>query len=121
MKYSILVYENAHQLESRNHPERQAAYWGSYMEYGKAMAEAGVMAPGGMPLTPPETATTVRVESGRREVQDGPYADTKEQLGGVFVIDVPDLDTALEWAAKCPSATTGGAAEVRPVLIMPAA
>ena len=70
---------------------------------------------GGKGLEPPSTATTVRFRGGERTVQDGPYADTKEQLGGFFIIDVPDLDTALEWAARCP-AITGGAVEVRPAM-----
>jgi hypothetical protein len=64
-------------------------------------------------------ATTVRIRDGRRQVEDGPFADTKEQLGGYFVIEVPDLDTALDWAAKAPSALTASV-EVRPVLPMPA-
>ena len=68
---------------------------------------------GGAGLEPPLTATTVRAPEGKRRVQDGPFADTKEQLGGYYVIDVPDLDKALEWAARCPSASTG-AAEIRP-------
>ena len=59
----------------------------------------------------------MRVVDGKRRVQDGPFADTKEQLGGYFVIDVPDLDTALAWAARSPSAATAGV-EVRPVLAM---
>jgi hypothetical protein len=61
-------------------------------------------------LQSPDTATTFRLEDGKRLVQDGPYAETKEQLAGIFVIDVPDLDTALEWAARYP----GKVVEVRP-------
>ena len=61
------------------------------------------------------TATTVRIRDGKRLVQDGPFADTKEQLGGYFVIEVPDLDAALEWAARAPSAACASV-EVRPVL-----
>ena len=55
------------------------------------------------------------MRGGKRQVQDGPYADTKEKLGGFFIIDVPDLDKALEWAARCPAASTGSV-EVRPTL-----
>jgi hypothetical protein len=66
-------------------------------------------------LQGPHAATTLRVRDGKRSVEDGPYADTKEQLGGYFVIEVPDLDTALDWAAKAPSALTASV-EVRPVL-----
>jgi hypothetical protein len=60
----------------------------------------------------------LRIRDGQRHVQDGPYADTKEQFGGFYVINVPDLDTALQWAARCPAAS-GGAVEVRPVLVLP--
>ena len=60
------------------------------------------------------SATTVRVRDGRTEVLDGPYADTKEQLGGFYMVDVPDLDAALAWAARCPGANNG-TLEVRPV------
>jgi hypothetical protein len=66
-------------------------------------------------LQPPHTATTVRIQDGKRHVQDGPFADTKEQLGGYFIIDVPHVDAALEWAARAPCASTGGV-EVRPVM-----
>ena len=82
----------------------------------KALRDAGVMV-GGAALEPPRAATTVRQSHGKRQVQDGPFADTKEQLGGYYVIDVPDLDKALEWASRCPSAATG-ATEVRPNLRM---
>ncbi len=71
----------------------------------------------GTGLQMPNTATTVRMQDGKRHVQDGPYADTKEQLGGYFVVDVPDLDMALDWAARCP-VKPGGTVEVRPVLVM---
>ena len=71
-------------------------------------------------LTPPAAATTLRLREGRRLVQDGPYAETKEQLGGYFVLEVPDVDTAMEWAARCPSAATGSV-EVRPLLAGPPA
>jgi hypothetical protein len=98
MQYTILVYETEAELAARTDPKRKDAYWGAALE-------------------PPRTATTVRQPGGKRRVQDGPFADTKEQLGGYYVIDVPDLDRALEWAARCPSAAAG-AAEVRPNLRM---
>ena len=116
MQYTILVYETQAELAARTDPERRDAYWGAYRAYTTALREAGVMV-GGAALEPPRTATTVRQPGGKRRVQDGPFADTKEQLGGYYVIDVPDLDRALEWAARCPSAATG-AAEVRPNLRM---
>ncbi len=83
------------------------------------MAQAGVIVKGDG-LQGPQMATTLRLRDGKRQVQDGPFADTKEQLGGCFVIEVPDLDAALDWAAQAPSARTASV-EVRPVLAMPKA
>lgn len=116
MQYAILVYETAQEVESRTHPERAGEYWMAYKAYSDALVQAGVMA-GGNALQPSATATTVRIRNSARDVQDGPFADTKEQLGGLFVIEVPDLEAALEWAARCPSTLTGSA-EVRPILPM---
>lgn len=82
----------------------------------QAIRQSGIVRSGNG-LEPPETGTTVRLRDGRRDVQDGPFADTKEQLGGFFVIEVPDPDAALDWAARCPAAT-GGAVELRPVMVM---
>ncbi len=81
------------------------------------MAQAGVIVKGDG-LQGPHTSTTLRVRDGSRRVQDGPFADTKEQLGGYFVIEVPDLDAALAWAAKAPC-VHDGSVEIRPVLPMP--
>ncbi len=119
MKYAILVYETPAELAARDDPSRVAGYWSAYSAYSKAIGEAGVAA-GGAGLQPPGVATTLRIRGGQRLVQDGPFADTKELLGGFFVIDVPDLDAALEWAARCPSVATGSV-EVRPVLPPPGA
>lgn len=115
MKYAILVYETETTFADRIN-EQQEAYWGAYRAYSQALAEAGVIA-GGAALHPPHTATAVQLLEGQRKVQDGPFADTKEQLGGFFIIDVPDLDTALDWAARCPAASSCGV-EVRPLLPM---
>jgi hypothetical protein len=71
--------------------------------YGQALRAAGIFV-AGAGLEPPQTATLVSVRDGKRQVQDGPYAETKEFLGGFAIIDVPDLDAALEWAARHPSA-----------------
>ncbi|MEM8668040.1 MAG: YciI family protein [Planctomycetota bacterium] len=116
MKYNIFVYETAEDFAARTDTQKQGDYWASYSAYTKALEEAGVMA-GGAALQPPATGTTVRLVGGERHVQDGPLTETKEQLGGYYTIDVPDLDAALKWAAKCPSASTGGV-EVRPLLEM---
>lgn len=114
MKYTLLIYESSEGLAQRNDPEKRQAYWASWPAYSKALKEAGVFV-GGAGLALPGTATTVRLQNGKRQVQDGPYADTKEQLGGYYVIDVPNLDAALEWAARVP-AVPGGSVEVRPEL-----
>jgi hypothetical protein len=116
MTYTILIYETQDEIGARADAKRRDAYWGAYRAYTVALREAGVMV-GGHGLQPAAVATTVRQRDGKRQVQDGPYAEAKEQLGGYYVIDVPDLDKALEWAARCPAAATG-AVEVRPNLSM---
>ncbi len=116
MNYSILIYETAADFAARNDsdPKKREAYWAAWPVYAQALREAGVFV-GGAGLQLPETATTLRFRDGQRLVQDGPYADTKEQLGGFFIIDVPDLDTALAWAARIPHAA-GRIFEIRPNL-----
>lgn len=88
----------------------------AYGAYYEALAQAGVMVSGER-LQPITSATTVRVKAGKTVVLDGPYADAREQLGGYFVIDVPDLDAALGWAARYPGASHG-CIEVRPIWTM---
>ena len=97
-------------------PEQQQQGMAAYMAYSKALVEAGAMV-GSNRLRPVATATTVRVVDGKTQVLDGPYADSKEQLGGYFLIEVPDLDAALGWAARCPGASHG-IVEVRPIWSM---
>jgi hypothetical protein len=106
------------EFSARTDPKERDAFWGAFMPYVQAVKDAGIFK-GGAGLEPPETATTVRVGNGKRSVQDGPYADTKEQLGGFFIIDVPDLDIALDWAARYP-AGPHGVVEVRPNMSAPA-
>jgi hypothetical protein len=91
----------------------QEHWLGAYIAYVEAMAEAGVLRSGNG-LQPASTATTVRVVNGKTQVLDGPYADSKEQLGGFHIIDVADLDAAISWAARCPTALHG-VVEVRPI------
>jgi len=110
MKYAVLVYETEQDFLNRE------KHMPAYNAYAQALAEAEVAA-GGAALHPSHTATTIRLQNGQRQVQDGPYADTKEQLGGFFIIDVPDLDTALDWASRCPAASLC-AVEVRPLFPM---
>ncbi len=114
MKYMLIQLETAEEVSRRDNPEQAGAYWGAWGAYVQAINQAGVVVYGAG-LQPPGTATTVRVSGGERQVQDGPFADSKEMLGGIFVIDVPDLDTALEWAARSPAASAGSV-EVRPLL-----
>ena len=116
MQYMILCFETAEDFARRDNPETAGAYWAGWSAYGAALAQAGVMV-GGAGLLPPSAATTVRIRNEAHDVQDGPYADAKEQLGGYFTIEVPDLDTALDWAAKAPSAASASV-EVRPVMPM---
>ena len=111
MKYLVAIYESADAFAARS-GEDQGAYWGAWKAYAEALRQAGVHA-GGHGLEAPETSTTVRLRGGERLVQDGPYADTKEQLGGTFVVDVTDLDAALERAGQAPAVAWGGV-EVRP-------
>lgn len=115
MKHLMLIYETERDFRARTDEDRER-YWGAWRAYHQALVAAGAIA-GGSALQPPATAATVRVKAGARQVQDGPYADTKEQLGGFIVLDVPSLDAALDWAARCPAASTG-AVEVRPCLTM---
>jgi hypothetical protein len=100
-------------------PDEAEREMGAYVAYTQALREAGVFVEGSA-LAPTSAATTVRIGTdGASTVLDGPYAETKEQLGGYYVIDVPDLDTALTWAARCPTAGHG-VVEVRPVRGVPA-
>jgi hypothetical protein len=108
----MLIYETAEDFAARSTDQKDAQF-GSWRLYYRALVEAGVYV-GGAPLQPDSTGTTVRVKGGQRQVQDGPYADTKEQLGGFIILELPSLDAALEWAARCPTAATG-AVEVRPI------
>ncbi len=119
MKYALIVYEAPDQMAARNDPDRAPQYWAAYQAYSQALQEAGVSA-GGAGLEPTDLATTVRIRGSEQHVEDGPFAETRELLGGFFIIDVGDLDTALSWAAKCP-AVSSGSVEVRPVLSPPGA
>lgn len=87
----------------------------AFQAYAKALDDAGVLVTAEV-LQPSAHSTTVALRDGRLQVQDGPYADTKEQLGGTFVLEVPDLDAALAWAEKCPS-VQWGIVEVRPCAV----
>ena len=112
MNYTILIYESPEDFAERTDPEKRKHYYAAWPPYSKALKDAGVFV-AGSGLQPPETATTLKFRGEQRMVQDGPYADTKEQLGGFIMINVPDLDAALEWAARVPR-MPGRVIEVRP-------
>ncbi len=113
MQYILMDYVNEAGWPRLTRPEKE--HWlGAYIAFVEAMKKAGVLV-SGQGLQPTTTATTVRVVNGKPQVLDGPYADTKEQLGGFHIIDVPDLDAALAWAVRCPTALHG-VVEVRPVM-----
>ncbi|CDZ43659.1 YciI family protein [Neorhizobium galegae] len=113
MKYMLMIYRDEALFAA---DAKSGAHSAPYIAYAEALKKSGALV-GGDRLQVSETASTVRVTGNKTEVLDGPYADTKEQLGGFYIIDVPDLDAALEWAAKCPGAVNG-AIEVRPMWVM---
>jgi len=118
MEYMLMFYQPNAEFDQKPGPGSEA-YMANWMSYVGAVRGSGIVRDG-HGLQPPMTGTTLRVRGDKRQVQDGPFADAKEQLGGYFIIDVPDLDTALEWAARAPCASTGGV-EVRPVWVPPTA
>src|ERR1700683_4367775 len=116
MQYLLLIYGEESMFEKMT-PAQQQQGAAAYMAYTEALKAAGVLA-GSNRLRPGATAATGRPVNGKTQVLDGPFADTKEQLGGYYLIDVPDLDAALSWAAKCPAAGHG-VVEVRPIWSIP--
>jgi hypothetical protein len=112
MQFALLIFESPEALAARKNDDTDP-YLGAWRAYHKALVEAGIFV-GGDPLEVPATGTTVRLQDGKRRVQDGPFADTKEQLGGFTILELPSLDAALDWAARCPAASAG-AVEVRPL------
>jgi hypothetical protein len=113
VKYLAIIY-NDESVYANASPEEIGAIFAAHGKFGEDATKAGVFAGGeGLELT--NTATTVRVRDGERMLTDGPYAETKEQIGGYYLLDCKDLDDALNWAAQIPEAKTG-AVEVRPVM-----
>jgi hypothetical protein len=112
MQYLMAIYGEERAVESMPR-EQMTEIINAYMAYTQALRDAKVLV-GSNRLRPTSSATTVRVADGRTQVLDGPFAETKEQLGGYYLIDVPDLDAALSWAARCPAAGYG-TVEVRPI------
>ena len=112
MKYILLIYGDEKVWQSMSQEEMQKLYSG-HRAYGEAMTKAGVMR-GGSELKPVSTATTVRFSNGKPATLDGPFAETKEQLGGYYIIETENIEGALDWAAKMPGMSSG-AVEVRPL------
>lgn len=115
MQYMLMIYGDEAAMQNRGKQELDRVI-GAFMAYTEAVRSAGVLV-GSNRLRPTSTATTVRVADGKTQVLNGPYAETREQLGGYYLIDVADLDAALSWAARCPAAEYG-TVEVRPIWVM---
>jgi hypothetical protein len=101
MQFTFMFYESPEDFAARKDPAKQEEYLAGWSHYVHALLESGVVV-SGFGLHDPETAATVLHRNGEMFVEDGPFSETKEQIGGLFVIDVPDLETALEWAARGP-------------------
>jgi hypothetical protein len=111
----LLIYSNEKSMEARS-PEERGRIMAGHRAVMEATAQRGILK-GAEPLEPTVKAKTVRNEKGRTVITDGPFAETKEQLAGYYILDCKDLDEALEWAAKIPTACAGGTGcmEVRPM------
>jgi hypothetical protein len=113
MKYALFVHVNKEAADQFKDASAKVAAKAAGMAYGEALRAAGIFV-AGAGLGSPQTATIVSVRNGKRQVHDGPYAETKEFLGGFVIIDAPNLDAALEWAARNPAAADAFV-EVRPL------
>ncbi|MCI4428892.1 MAG: YciI family protein [Burkholderiales bacterium] len=118
MQYMILIYGDEKNFAlMADDPVAQKQMYAAFTQYNHDLRGTGVLRSGGE-LKPTHSATTVRVRGGKLLTTDGPFAETKEQLGGYYIIDVPHLDEAVKWAARCPAAQ-GGSIEVRPLGMTP--
>lgn len=115
MQYLLALYLDESVWEKMT-PEQQQQGSAAYTAYTEALKSAGALV-GANRLRPSSTATTVRTNNGKAQVLDGPFADSKEQLAGYYLIDVPDLDKAMSWASRCPAAQHG-VVEVRAIWSM---
>src|SRR5262249_7659235 len=116
MKYAFLIYSSEEVYNKMSKQEQEAVYQGHFAFSGD-IQQRGIVA-GGEALQPINTATTVRLRNGKTVTTDGPFAETKEQLGGFYIIECKDLDEAIEMAKKIPDASFGSV-EVRPVMVFP--
>ena len=118
MQYALLIYTDSDQWQQEYADRPPDAMHNAYNAYTQSLIQSGAMR-GGEALEPTSTATTVRLRGTQRLVTDGPFAETKEALGGFYVVEARDLDEAIELAARCPGAKTGSI-EVRPIMPMSA-
>jgi hypothetical protein len=116
MQYLLLIYENEKDWSAMPKADSEKMF-GEYVTYTQSIAQSGHYK-GGNPLQPTNTATTVRIRNGKRETTDGPFAETREQLGGYYLVDAKDLDEAIGLAERIPGARMGSI-EVRPIMPMP--
>jgi hypothetical protein len=114
MKYMLVLIGDEDQWQNLSEDEASQAMK-AYEDYSSQLIEAGAFV-SGEGLQPSSTATSLRLVDGERVLTDGPFAETKEQLGGFYVLDCKNLDEALDWAEKCPAAAAGGTIEIRPVM-----
>jgi hypothetical protein len=119
MRYMLLIYSSERAETQMDPAEAQAVMMG-HKAVMEGTMQAGILR-GGEPLHPTSTATTVRQENGKPITIDGPFAETKEQLGGYYILDCKDLDEAIFWAGKIPTACKGGSGcvEIRPIMDIP--
>ncbi len=110
MRYMMLIHHD--EVALANAPQKEL--WTDYAAFNEALAKAGGQSSAGERLQPASAATTVRTSADKTDVLDGPYADTKEQLAGYFMLEVADLDEAIAWAKRCPSSRYGSI-EIRPL------
>jgi hypothetical protein len=114
VQYLLLIYANEAAAAQVPSEERQKSF-AAWMAYTADLKAQNAFVAGDA-LQPTATATSVRIRNGERMITDGPFAETKEQLGGYYLVEAKDLDAALEWALKCPGALTG-TIEVRPIMV----
>ena len=116
MRYMLLVY-STERAEAQADPAEMQAIMQGHQAVMEGTMKAGILRAAD-PLHPTSTATTIRVQNGKPIVTDGPFAETKEQLGGYYILDCKDLDEAISWAGKIPTACKGGTGciEIRPIL-----
>ena len=111
MKFMLLIHGDEQAMNTNTNSTGMSP---EYAAYNEALAKAGAML-GGERLQPTTTAASVRIRNGKTEVLDGPYAETKEQFGGFYIIEAADFDAAMDWVRQCP-ASMFGTIEVRPVI-----